>query len=301
MKKIIALAIVLLILLQLQAQKVALYNTVLWKISGNGLPKDSYIFLTGSSCEESLKLNDKLKEVLKKVNTVAVEYDLYGTKDANKLATNNIATLDSQKIKNNLTPGQIAEFENILKKAGYPEQAIPQLQVYKMNMVYYMLSAINGPCGLERQPLVYELELKALAKKSDKEYVVLQNVDEFLKESNSHSSTFWKQNVGFVLKNADNIKTQLNNEADLYKKEQLKDLQKLYKNEQVFKLLYSDGLDKMHVAFLADKIEKQIQLSASFISMQIANVLYEDCSVFESLVRKGYKITPILNKINFIF
>jgi hypothetical protein len=158
-----------------------------------------------------------------------------------------------------------------------------------------MLTAINGPCGLERQPLVYELELKALAKKIDKEYVILQTVDEFLKESNKHNNAYWKQNVGFVLKNADNIKTQLINEADLYKKEQLNDLQKFYQNEQVFKLLYGDGPDKMHITFLAEKIEKQIQLSASFISIQIADVLYENSSVFEELYKKGYRITPVIN------
>jgi uncharacterized protein len=295
MKKIIIIILILVSILQLQAQKVSLSNTILWKISGNGLAKDSYIFLTGSSCDESLKLSDKTKEAFKNTDVVTVEYDLYGSKDVNKLASDNIATLDSQKMKNILTPAQVTEFENTLKNSGYPEQAIPQMQTYKMGMAYYILVGINGPCGMDKQPLAYELEFKPLAKKNNKTYTILQNIDEFLKESNSYSNMYWKQNVGYILKNADNVKIQLSNEAELYKNKQLKDLQMLYKNDPVFKLLYQDNVYKNHVNFMAEKIQKQIQQSSSFISIQISNVMYNDCSVFEILAQKGYTITPVIN------
>jgi uncharacterized protein len=295
MKKIIIIILILVSVLQLQAQKVSLSNTILWKISGNGLAKDSYIFLTGSSCDESLKLSDKTKEAFKNTDVVTVEYDLYGSKDVNKLAADNIATLDSQKMKNILTPAQVTEFENTLKNSGYPEQAIPQMQTYKMGMAYYILVGINGPCGMDKQPLAYELEFKPLAKKNNKTYTILQNIDEFLKESNSYSNMYWKQNVGYILKNADNVKIQLSNEAELYKNKQLKDLQMLYKNDPVFKLLYQDNVYKNHVNFMAEKIQKQIQQSSSFISIQISNVMYNDCSVFEILAQKGYTITPVIN------
>ncbi len=295
MKKTIIFILTVVLLLQLQAQKVPLSNTKLWKISGNGLTKDSYIFLTGSSCDESLKLGDKAKEALKNTDVVAVEYDLFGSKDVNKLAADNIATLDSQKIKNVLTPAQITEFENTLKNAGYPEQAIPQMQVYKMGMAYYILVGINGPCGMEHQPLAYELEFKPLAKKNNKTYTVLQNIDEFLKESNGYTNMYWKQNVGYILKNSDGVKTLLTEEAGLYKKDQIIELQKLYTREDIFKLLYKDDIYKSHINFMTEKIENQMKQAATFFSIQLSNVLYNDCSVFEQLTEKGYKILPVVN------
>jgi len=295
MKKRIAIAVAVLFTLAAAAQKIPLQNTILWKISGNGLTENSFIYLTGKSCDENLKLDDKSKNAFNAVKTIAAEYDLYGSKDAGKLARGNIALADSQKIKNNLTTAQIAAFENKLKDAGYPAQALPQLQAYKLNMVYFMLATLTGPCGTERQPLAYEIDLRSLAKKANKEFAVLQTIDDVLTETGKMDSYYWKKNIGYLLDNEDNAKTEYNQEAALYKEASLKELQKLYNSSLLFTQLYKTGLQKEHVLFLSDKIEQAAKAGSNFFTVQFSNIIYSELSVFEILAARGYTITPVLN------
>ena len=59
------------------AQKSNADNTLLWKISGNGLKKPSYIFGTiHMLCKDDAVLSDSLKNVIKNVNEVYFEVDL---------------------------------------------------------------------------------------------------------------------------------------------------------------------------------------------------------------------------------
>src|SRR5688572_32233076 len=52
-------------------------NTLLWKISGNGLKKPSYLFGTiHMLCKEDAGLSDSLKNIIKNVKEVYFEVDL---------------------------------------------------------------------------------------------------------------------------------------------------------------------------------------------------------------------------------
>lgn len=295
MKNIITLAATLLFIMAAAAQKTTLQNTILWKVSGNGLAENSFIYLTGKSCDQNLKLDEKSKNALNEVKTITAEYDLYGSKDAGKLARGNFAIADSQKIKNNLSAGQITAFENKLKDAGYPVQALPQLQAYKMNMIYYMLASVIGPCGTESQGLAYEIDLRSIAKKTNKEFAVLQSIDDVLAESGKIDNYYWKKNISYLLDNEDKVKAQYKQEADLYQARDIKELQQLYNNNPLFMQLYKTDIQKQHVFFLADKIEQALKTGPCFFTIQFSNIVYSDFSVFDILAAKGYTITPVLN------
>ncbi|MGG9963933.1 TraB/GumN family protein [Ferruginibacter sp. SUN106] len=295
MKKLITLAATLLYILTVTAQKIPLQNTNLWRVSGNGITESSFIYLTGKSCDQNLKLDEKSKDALNKVKTVIVEYDLYGSKDAGKLARANFATADSQKIKNNLSAGQVSAFENKLKDAGYPAQALPQLQAYKLNMIYYMLASVAGPCGTESQGLAYEIDLRSIAKKTNKEFAALQSIDDVLAESGKTDNYYWKKNISYLLDNEDKVKAQYKQEANLYQARDIKELQQLYNNNPLFMQLYKTDIQKQHVFFVADKIEQALKAGPGFFSIQFSNIVYSDFSVFEILAAKGYTITPVLN------
>lgn len=59
------------------SQKVNPENTLLWKISGNGLKKPSYLFGTiHMLCEDDAVLSDSLKSIIKNVKEVYFEVDL---------------------------------------------------------------------------------------------------------------------------------------------------------------------------------------------------------------------------------
>ena len=294
MKKLITASLLIINLLGVQAQSITQSNSVLWKISGLKLSKPSYIFITGTSCDETLILSQKVNNALKQVVTIAVEFDLWGSKDVNKLGSNNVATLDSQKLKFNLSNLELLQFNDILKNGGYPEQLIKEFTNYKISMLYYVLKMSDGPCGMTAEPITYERQFKPLAKKNKIAYNVLQNIDEFISENNSHTSNFWKRNIQYYLKNEQAIKLLVLNETDLYKTEKIESLQKMYQTNKYYQLQYDDSILQKHVNFLADKIEKEIISSPVFFSIDISNIVYKDRSVFELLKAKGYELTAVM-------
>lgn len=293
MKKFLLVQATTILVMLATAQKVPLQNTLLWKVSGKGLTEDSYIYVTGKSCDDKLILSNKAKQAANDVKNIVVEYDLYGSKDAGKLAKNNLALSDSQKIKNNLSLNQIAAFETKMKDAGYPAQSIPQLQVYKLNMVYFMLNSLTSPCNVQSQGLVYEVELRSLSKKLNKTFGVIQTIDEYITEGAGANNLYWKNNISYLLDNEETVKNLLARETGLYKEANLKVLQKLYKENAFYTLFYKTPLQKEHSVFLSDKIEVGMKQGSGFFTIQLNNILYSDSSVLEILAERGYTITPV--------
>jgi uncharacterized protein YbaP (TraB family) len=276
----------------LGAQQITLENTNLWKISGKGSTKDSYIFLTGPNCDASLKPSEKLSTALQNVSGIALEYDLYAS-DASKIGTNNYAAQELDKAKNNLTASEYADFVKVLKDKGYPENAIDEFQKYKLSMIFYAIQLALGPCRSE--PMEYELQFKPLAKKQKLKLDVLENVDEFIKELNGYDNNYWKNNIHFFLSNKDLATNDAKKELDLYKSEDLKNLQQLYKTSKLFQLQYDNKPFKQHVITLSKKIDQKLKGGPVLITCSYSNVMMNGSSLFEELKKNGYTITPVLN------
>ena len=77
MKRLSAILLVSIMTIASLAQKNNTVNTLLWKISGNGLKKPSYLFGTiHMLCKDDAVLSDSLKNIIKNVNEVYFEVDL---------------------------------------------------------------------------------------------------------------------------------------------------------------------------------------------------------------------------------
>ncbi len=77
MKRISAIVLCSMMAITTLAQKNNTDNTLLWKISGNGLKKPSYLFGTiHMLCKDDAVLSDSLKNIIKKVQEVYFEVDL---------------------------------------------------------------------------------------------------------------------------------------------------------------------------------------------------------------------------------
>ena len=219
MKRIIITIAFLTGLITVNAQQLKLDNSILWKVSGGKLTQPSYIMLTGTNCDDALVLPGKIQTALKNVSAIVVEYDLYASKDAGKLGSNNLAITDSQKMKANITTGEYMQYVNIFKSIGYPDAMIKEFANYKMNMTYSLLKMTAEPCGADHEPMAYEVQLKTQAQKSKLQYNVLQNIDQVIYETNTHTNSYWQQNISYHLKFEQIVKELLNAEADLYKSE----------------------------------------------------------------------------------
>jgi hypothetical protein len=266
-------------------------NTLLWSISGNGI-KNSYFYLTGASCDAKFSVSEQLKIALANTNTISVEYDLYG-KDAQKLSTFNFATSEGEMIKSNISNGEYLKLLELLKDYGYPENALASIAAYKLPVGYMLLTSINNACGKTR-PVVYEREMKLIASQYKQQFSVLQSVDSVIHEMKMHSNSYWVENIKYMLSNQDIVKGVYQKELDLFKAQNIGELSRLYSNQKLFSLQYSDNVLKYHTQFLTTAIEKQMNINSTLFSIHFSNIINPSSSVFQLLRAKGYKISPVL-------
>jgi hypothetical protein len=172
-----------------------------WKISNGDPNKDCYIFLSGPVCEDDIKISPSLETVLKQVNSIAIEYKLYDSKDATKFQADAKALTEEQNLRTNFSLAQYASFKSALVDMGMPGQMIDQFSNDKMYIGYYLLLAGSNPCGVGAQQSSYETVLEKYASKNKLSFNVLQTVDEYLAENNYHTPDYWKQNINYLLQN----------------------------------------------------------------------------------------------------
>jgi uncharacterized protein YbaP (TraB family) len=292
MKKSIVLCIALCMIKLSPAQQVTLTNTLLWKLGGNGLPKDSYILFTGNTCNNNIQLNDKVQKAMKAVNTIAVERNLYD-KDARKLQENNIARADSQKITNNLSEAEYQVFVKKLKDAGAPDAVINRFNSFKIGMVYYALLMAENPCEMQGGMEVHEVMLQRYAAKNGLSYQVLQDVDRYIGQFNHYPNGYWVANIRNLLTSKDDIRQVRKNEVEFYNAENVLGLQALYNSHPFFKLQFAGPDQVNHVQFLTSQIEAQAKQAPLLIAIHVSNAVMKGASVLETLQQKGYTVTPV--------
>lgn len=266
-------------------------STLLWSIEGDGLQK-SYILLTGLSCGKEVMLSEKVKKVLSTVKCITVEYDLY-SKDAQKLASFNVASKEEEKVKNVLSNGEYNSFLNLLKDAGYPENILPTFAIYKPAVIYMVLKSIIAPCN-KMSSTVYEQAFKKIATQYKCSFKTLQSVDGVINDLKAYSQDYWKENIKYILSNPDAAKSSLQKELSAYRSENLTDLHRLLNSEPYYKKFFLVELRKNWVTNLGSEVVKQASLESSLFTLDVSNVLVEGASLFQELKSKGYMINPVL-------
>lgn len=289
MKQKIILFSVLTLFLEFGTAQLA--NTLLWSIEGNGLNK-SYIYLTGMSCAKEVLLSDKMKKILPEVKSIVVEYDLY-TKDAQKLASFNIANNEEEKVKNLLSNGDYNTFLNLLKDAGYPDNVLPTFAIYKPAVIYMVLKSIISPCN-KMAPTIYEQAFKKISNQYKVDFKVLKTVDDVINDLKSYSQEYWKENIRYILLNQEFAKSAILKELEAYKSENLSELKSIFNGTPYYKTFYSGKLRKTWVESIESSLARQAQLEPSLFTLDISNVLLDGASLFQQLKSKGYIVSPIL-------
>jgi hypothetical protein len=292
MKRTVTTMLVLFLLGHVQGQ---LSNAILWRLSGNGIPPGSYVFLAGPGCDASLKLTPKVKEALKEAKAIAMDFNLYDSKDASRFQSYSAAGADTQSVRQNLSTAEFQLFANNLKNNGVPDQMVQTLYSYKIAMAYYMTAMMNNPCGSGKLPPSYETLLKPYARKNSLEYLVFQNVDDYLAEDNSHSNDYWRRNVRYAIGDENAFRNGLLTEMRYYEKEDLQQLQKLYASDRLYLLRYGDRIVRDHAVYLAGKIDAQAKKEPTFIAIQVYNIVNNQVSVFDLLKTRGYQLIPVMD------
>lgn len=271
-----------------------LSQTLLWKISGNGLQEDSYLLLTSSSCEETIKITGKILKALQSIKTIVLEDNRADKSNTVKFQQSMLAQADTQKIKNILSPNEYQLFVKKLKDKGAQDDAIDQFNAFKASIIDKLLQADANPCET-KIPERMEDVLKKYAFKNKIEYKEFYTIENIISEMDAHTKDYWRNSILYTLNNGDQLKEALQTKVAFYHNENIPGLQELYNTNNFFKLAYGDNVIKDHIYTLTSKIENVIKIQATLIAVNISDAVLNQNSVIGILENKGYSLNPVLN------
>ena len=145
MKRFSAIVLGSMIAISALAQKNNPDNTLLWKISGNGLKKPSYLFGTiHMLCEDDAILSDSLKNAIKKVQEVYFEVDLDNMFEM-------LGVMSKMKMKGDTTLQDLlseADYKKVKTYFETKESMLPfsMLETYKPMLAASTLQQGGMPC-----------------------------------------------------------------------------------------------------------------------------------------------------------
>ncbi|MEP7372809.1 MAG: TraB/GumN family protein [Chitinophagaceae bacterium] len=145
MKRFSAIVLGSMIAISALAQKNNAENTLLWKISGNGLKKPSYLFGTiHMLCEDDAVLSDSLKNVIRNVQEVYFEVDLDNMFEM-------LGVMSKMKMKGDTTLQDLLSETDYKKVKNYfetKESMLPfsMLETYKPMLAASTLQEGGMPC-----------------------------------------------------------------------------------------------------------------------------------------------------------
>lgn len=260
-------------------------NSLLWKISGNGLKEDSYLFGTiHLICKEDFSVSDQVKSALLNSDQVILELDM-----------------DDPTLMSEMQKFSIREGMKNLKEAITPEEAqilnefftenygvgLDQIGVLKPFVLSSMALIKSLSC---EQTESYEQFFKNHATESGKEILGLESVE-------SQIGIF--DQIPESIQISELVKMIQENSGN----EEFAELVALYLDQdlnQMYQLMTEDGMFAEYQDILLDKrnenwipvLESQLMEKSSFVAVGGGHLAGEK-GVINLLRAKGYVLTPL--------
>ena len=266
-----------------------LENSLLWKVSGNGLNEDSYLFGTlHATCQTELK--PRVITALEKTEQLALELDLSDMGMQMALAQKMYLS-DGKSISDYLTEAETNQVKNLF------EEYIPNMNFEMLNRIKPIFTSIMLTQNLVdcEVPKAYDTMLMQKAQSSKKPIFGLEDVQDQLAIFEAISI---EDQVLELLKSAEDQmesdKAEFLKLVDLYEAEALTDLGKLMKEgDNVFNTYMVDILDKRNEKWIP-KIEKMMHEKPSFFGFGAMHLVGE-MGVIQLLRNQGYQVEAVLN------
>jgi hypothetical protein len=261
-------------------------KSLLYKISGNGLAKESYLFGTiHISCDATLP--KKVQTALEKTAQLCLELDMddpnMQTEMMRKMMMKDGVTIESMLSKEDF----ILVDEFFTKQAGYSLKLMNTIKPFALSAMLY-------PKMLDCEMQSYENELLKVSKAQNKETIGLETVSE---QMAVFDAIPYQSQVDELVKSA---------KSDLTKdKKELQDMLALYKTEDVEALLeYTEKSDNTMMSGFMDellnnrnenwieRIENIAKVTPTFFGVGAAHLGGEK-GVIKLLRKKGYKVESV--------
>lgn len=258
-------------------------NSLLWKISGNGLSKPSYLFGTiHITCDAAL--SDKVKKALDNTEQLCLELDM---DDANMQAQ----MMQGMMMKDGVTMKSLAPaddfkiVDDFLKaQLGYSAEMLTTLKPF-------MVSAMLYPKMLPCEAQSVETELMKIGKAQNEEVIGLETIAE---QMNVFDAISYQDQMDELVKTAkSNLKrdiAEINDMLALYKTE---DIEAIYdftqKSENVMTSKYTDVMLNDRNKNWISRIDKIAKEKPTFFGVGAAHLGGEK-GVVKLLRKAGYKV-----------
>ncbi|MEM7551367.1 MAG: TraB/GumN family protein [Bacteroidota bacterium] len=259
-------------------------NSLLWKVSGNGLEKPSYVYGTiHIICPDDFLLTEETKEAVAESEQIIMELDFDDPEMTAKFQQLSVST-DGLNLKDHLDEAEHEMF-NTFFKSRYGI-TMDQLGVMKPIALLSMVLPAGMDCA---QPASYELSF--LQMKGEKEILGLETVEYQIgvfDEIKLEEQVGWlKEYIGDL----EILKSEFDEMTDVYLKQDVEELHDLVLSSPQFSD-YADALLYKRNANWIPKLEEMMKEKSSFIAVG-AGHLGSDKGVLALLKAEGYDVSPL--------
>lgn len=287
MKRIFLSVIILFVsVLFLQAQ-------LLWKISGNGLKKSSYLF--GTHYLIPMAYLDSVQSLHKAFGEceVVVSEIVANEVDANSLLRKTVFIQGNKSLKDFIPSDKQPQVDSILKselKIGLKELSKMQpefvLKMFKIELFRNISGIIDD--------VQTDAYFQTAANQKGIKVIGLESIQELLnREVDQQELQKQSDKLTKALLNKDSLTKELIQLSYLYKKQKINDLV-LFSRIEDSKNSTSDAVTKFNVqnAVWIEKLPEMMKLNSCFIAVGVEH-LAGDSGMIEGLRRKGFKLKPV--------
>lgn len=260
-------------------------NAVLWKISGNGLTKDSYLLGTMHiMCEEDYILKDKIKNLIPLVDVVTFEVNL--ASEENKALIPEMMKPDTSFLKG-LTKAELTQMDSILTSKQF---SIQMFDMMSPALFVSLLSLKALDCSDPRNVKTMETDIQKLATAANKK---IDDLETLKFQMDMLNKMFKASDLLEYLNKMDEMPAVSKKMIKAYQDENLTDLETiLYDSSYMSKEEQADFLTKRNKNWL-NKIPAKMKESSHLFAVGAGHLVGNE-GLLKLLAAKGYKLTPIL-------
>ncbi len=266
-------------------------NSLLWRVSGKGIKKPSYLFGTFHLlCKDDIHFSEQLKKSLQSSNEVYMEMDMDdpSTMFSGLLYMN---MKNGKKLKDLYTEDEYKKVENYFTDSlGMPMMMFQTIKPYFLvAMLYPKMMKCKTASGVEE-------ELMKLAKENKKE---IKGLETMQFQASVFDSIPYEWQAKELLKNIDSF-SMYKNEFDTmvlqYKNQQLSAMEKLLaKSEFGSDEKYEDILLTKRNKNWVNQLKNIMNKESVFVAVGTGH-LVGDKGLINLLRKEGYTVEPMVNK-----
>lgn len=285
LKYILCLSVFCFFSAEISAQKNTRYHSLLWKISGNGLAKDSYLFGTMHTKDKTVfNFSENFNNAFNKAEIFAMEIAL-----SNEMYTgifNMMMADENYNIHNYLSDAEYTKLDNWLKK----EYGFKLKMFEKIKPIFLYVMTNKASVGMRNEPFLDEYLAKE-AEKKDKEIVGLETIEEQVAALDFISI---EEQFKMILQSISHQKKEENAYKQLqktYVKQDLDKMLKLIRESSISDAVYKNLIDDRNATMVA-RMLPLLREKSTFVAVGAGHLPGEQ-GIINLLRKQGYSVVAI--------